>query len=193
MDRRDIQQLFAASQFAGSDPAPVRMPPVSLTFSICRTSEARAGPTISAKRHGVIEQMNSVLNAQLASLAALRQRGIISGWCFLAATGHPSTIADSAGRRPASGRGIPALLFHDFRRSAVRIARTQRRAEVNGDGDGGERNREHLSALYDSGRSDAAGAVRRLRRRAEGQSESGATGATAALQAGASRLIPGEL
>ncbi len=126
----------------------------------------------------------------IASLAALEQWGIVSGaGCFTGRTAPG--IHDGKKKGLESGdralAGYPQALVHDFRRSAVRNARTLRRGTVNRHGDGRTRNGVHLPPVCHSGRSDVAGGGRAQRcvcRRAEGAREACPPwGRTASVQA----------
>ena len=64
--------------------------------------------------------LHQLLTAQIASLAALQARGIISGWIFHRADGTRIRNMRKAWTTAATAAGYPHALFHDFRRSAVR-------------------------------------------------------------------------
>ena len=62
----------------------------------------------------------NLLTAQIDSLAALKQRDIVSGWVFHRADGTPIKDCRRQWKNAATAAGYPHALFHDFRRSAVR-------------------------------------------------------------------------
>ena len=64
--------------------------------------------------------LRRILTAQIASLAALKERGIISGWIFHRADGTPIRDMRKPWKTACEAAGHPDALFHDFRRSAVR-------------------------------------------------------------------------
>jgi len=66
------------------------------------------------------KDLRAVLTAQIASLAALKQRGIISPWIFHRADGTRIRDMRKAWKAACTAAGHPDALFHDFRRSAVR-------------------------------------------------------------------------
>ena len=84
--------------------------------------------------------LRKILTAQIASLAALKQRGIVSGWVFHRPDGTRIHDGRKAWKAATALAGYPQALVHDFRRTAVEDARTLRRGTVNRHGDGRTRN-----------------------------------------------------
>ena len=66
------------------------------------------------------KDLRTVLTAQIDSLAALKQRDIVSGWVFHRADGTPIKDCRRQWKNAATAAGYSHALFHDFRRSAVR-------------------------------------------------------------------------
>ena len=64
--------------------------------------------------------LRRILTTQIASLAALKQRGIVSGWVFHRADGTQIRDMRKRWKTACEAAGYPYALFHDFRRSAVR-------------------------------------------------------------------------
>lgn len=61
-----------------------------------------------------------VLKAQLASIEALKKRGILCPYIFHREDGSPILDFKKLWRKACEDAGYPGKLFHDFRRTAVR-------------------------------------------------------------------------
>ncbi len=61
-----------------------------------------------------------MLTVQVESLAALKQRDIISGWVFHRADGSRIKDVRKRWKTASTDAGYPGALFHDFRRTAAR-------------------------------------------------------------------------
>ena len=68
----------------------------------------------------VTTELRTVLTKQLASLAALKTKNIISPYVFHYPDGTRILDCRKAWRTACTAAGYPSKIFHDFRRSAVR-------------------------------------------------------------------------
>ena len=68
----------------------------------------------------VTTELRKVLKAQLASIEALKKRGILCPYIFHREDGSPILDFKKLWRKACEDAGHPGKLFHDFRRTAVR-------------------------------------------------------------------------